>query len=110
MEATSLFAIQGHLLKLGDGREVALYRRDGTLWAADFVDGRCEIVEAARWFGSRDGARALARARRRHEQTSNPIPEELAETIECLHFILAPQAAYARSTERRLFAEVAQAA
>ena len=110
MEAPVMLGVQGHLLQLGDEREVALYRRDGILWAADFMDGRCEIVEAARWFASRDGARALARARRRREQTSGPIPEELAETIECLHFILAPRAAAAKSSERRSFAEVASAA
>ena len=43
-------AIQGQLLRLGDRRETAIYLRGGTLWVADFVDGRGEIVDAASWF------------------------------------------------------------
>ena len=90
MDTTPSPSIEGHLLQLGDAREVALYRRDGTLWAAEFANGRCEILEAARWFATRDGARALAHARRRHLRAWGRISADLAETIECLHFILAP--------------------
>jgi hypothetical protein len=91
MEALDREPIQGHVLKLDGERDVALYRCSGTLWVADFVDDRCEILEAAAWFAAREGAQALAQARRHHRPHAEPISPELAETIACLHFIFAPE-------------------
>lgn len=110
MDTTASPSIEGHLLQLGDAREVALYRREGTLWAAEFADGRCEILAAARWFATRDGARALAHARRRHLRAAGPISTDLAETIECLHFILAPCEDAAPPTSTHALRESAQPA
>ena len=85
--------IQGQVVRLSEDREVAFYRRDGRLWAADLVDGRCEILDAATWISFGSGALALAQSRRsRALESAVPISPELAETLECLHFIYAPSA------------------
>ena len=41
---------EGRLLRLGEGHEVAIYRRDGVCWPAEFRHGRGELIDAASWF------------------------------------------------------------
>jgi len=82
----SVGTIQGQLLRLSDRRETAIYLRDGTLWVADFVDGRGEIVEAASWFRFNCGAPGATWSRRRMLlESALPLSSELVARIEALH-------------------------
>jgi hypothetical protein len=93
MDANVSEPIRGEVLHIGD-REVALYRHGGTMWVAVFEDGACAIVEAAKW--CRVGYAAIAKARREGTlRPAEPISDELAETIACLHFIYVDERAAA---------------
>jgi hypothetical protein len=77
--------LQGNLLRLNDGREVAIYMREGAAWIAEFKDGKAGLHAAGEWFGAGHGRR-LAHAQRRGEvEYLSPIPEEVVERIERLH-------------------------
>lgn len=78
--------IQGQMLRLSEYHAVAIYRRDGVMWVADFVDGRGELVDANTWFRFNCGALANSHARRRMAlESATPISLELGERIEALH-------------------------
>jgi hypothetical protein len=84
--APSGSAIQGQLLRLSERRETAIYLRHGTLWVADFIDGRGEIVEAASWFRFNCGVPGATWSRRRMLlESALPLSWELVARIEELH-------------------------
>jgi hypothetical protein len=94
--------IQGQLLRLSARRQVAIYRREDTLWVADFIDGQGELMDATTWFRFNCGTQAATHARRRMvRESAIPIPSQLVEKIECLH---CPAAA-ARDSATSLAAE-----
>lgn len=77
--------LQGNLLRLNDGREVAIYLREGAAWIAEFKNGKAGLHVAGEWFSTGHG-RMLAHAQRRGEvDYISPIPEEVVERIERLH-------------------------
>ena len=76
-------AIQGQLLRLSDRRETEIYLRGGTLWVADFVDGRGEIVDAASWFRFNCGVPGATWSRRRMLlEPALPLSRELVARTE----------------------------
>lgn len=79
-------SIDGHLLQLGDGHEVAIYTRDGVFWVAEFRDGRSELHDASSFF--RFHAGSLRYSIRRHAavvESAAALTPEVLERIERLH-------------------------
>lgn len=76
--------IQGNLLRLRDGRAVAIYLRNGVVSVAD-LRGQCgRIMSVGEWVAFH--ARKLAYAQRRGEvELVSPIPADVAALIERLH-------------------------
>ncbi len=78
--------IQGQMLRLSEHRAVAIYRRDGVVLVADFVDGQGVLVDANTWFRFNCGNLANSHALRRLAlESAMPIPSELGMRIEALH-------------------------
>lgn len=76
--------IHGNLLRLRDGRAVAIYLRDGVVSVADLKGGFGRILTPGEWGVFH--ARKLAHAQRRGEvEVVSPIPEEICAVIERLH-------------------------
>lgn len=74
--------MNGNLLWLGEGHEIAIYQRDGVSWIADFRGGRGELFTAGEWFALNARGSVLRRA----AQASNvPLPAHAIERIERLH-------------------------
>jgi len=71
-------APEGSLLRLGETREIAIYRRGGVSWVADFRGGRGELSTPGEWFALNGGS-ALRRV------SGVPLPAEMIEKIERLH-------------------------
>jgi hypothetical protein len=71
-------ALEGSLLRVGETREIAIYRRGGVAWIADFRAGAGELFTPGEWFAL-NGASALRRA------SSAPLPAEAIGKIERLH-------------------------
>ena len=80
--------LSGNLLRLGEGREIAIYLRDGTAWVAEFKDGRGELFTVSTWFSLNQGGRVL---RRMDLDSITPLPEDIAERIERLHLRMEKQ-------------------
>jgi predicted LPLAT superfamily acyltransferase len=98
--------IQGYLFRLRDGREIAIYLRDGVSSIAELRDGRGELHSGA-WLGIL--GRKLAHAERRGEvEVVSPIPAEIAERIEALH--LCAERFGARHTMRRIVLRISRLA
>src|SRR6516225_11699702 len=77
--------IQGQLLRLSERREVAIFLRDGTLWVADFVDGKGELIDAVTWFRFHCAALSSVQARHRMVLESGiPLSDEIVARIELL--------------------------
>jgi hypothetical protein len=74
--------MQGNLLRLSETREIAIYRRNGTAWVADFRGGRSELFTVGEWFALNGRGRALRRVGR---DASEPLPAGVIERIERLH-------------------------
>ena len=51
-EDCSPSAITGNILHSSERHTVAIYRRDGQCWVANFQDGCGELTDAASWFRS----------------------------------------------------------
>ena len=77
-------SIQGCLLELGDGHEVAIYLRDGVPSVAEFRDGAAEICAASAWM-TVNGRRLVGAQRRGEVEPGSPIPPGVAKRIERLH-------------------------
>jgi hypothetical protein len=83
-------SIDGQLLRLGEGHEVAIYTRDCVFWAAEFIDGQGELIDANTWFGFKCGSLANSHAlRRKALESAIPLSADLVERIEGLHHAAA---------------------
>ena len=72
----------GNLLRLGNEREIAIYRRNGVAWIADLRGGRGELFTAGEWFALNGRGGVLRRA---GLDSIVPLPARLIESIERLH-------------------------
>jgi len=72
----------GNLLRLGEGREIAIYQRDGVSWVADFRGGRGWLFTAGEWFALNGRGGLLRRA---GLDSIAPLPEDVIERIARLH-------------------------
>ena len=72
----------GNLLQLGECREIAIYRRDGVAWVADFRGPRAELSTARAWFALNGRSSLLRRAA---PASIVPLPADVIERIERLH-------------------------
>lgn len=71
--------LEGSFLRLGESREIAIYRRGGVAWVADFRAGRGQLFTAGEWFALNGRGSALRRAE------PAPLPAGVIERIERLH-------------------------
>jgi hypothetical protein len=80
----------GNLLRLGETRQLAIYRRGGVAWVADFRGARGELFTAGEWFALNGGRASLLR-----RAEPEPLPADVIERIQRLHGAQdrAPQAA-----------------
>ncbi len=77
--------IQGQLLRRSERREVAIFLLDDSLWVADFIDGRGELMDAAMWMRFNCGIAPMGPASRRMAlESALPLSDELVARIEAL--------------------------
>jgi hypothetical protein len=74
--------LHGNLLRIDEGREIAIYTRSGTAWVAEFHDGRGALFSVGAWFSTNHGGHVL---RRMDLGRITPLPPDVAERIERLH-------------------------
>ena len=72
----------GILLRHGETREIAIYRRGALVWVADFRGGRGELFTAADWFAVHGHGSLLHRA---GLGSVAPLPAHVIDRIERLH-------------------------
>jgi hypothetical protein len=74
--------MEGNLLRLGATHEIAIYRRGGIAWVADFRGGRGELFAAADWFAlnARGGLLRCVGT-----DAIGPLPADAIARIERLH-------------------------
>jgi hypothetical protein len=78
--------IQGQLLRLSTHHTVAIYLRQGSIWVAEFIDGRGVLADANTWFRFNCGTLSNSHALRRMAlESAIPLSAELVEQIEALH-------------------------
>ena len=86
-------AITGSVIHVDDGQSVAIYRRHGVCWVADFQWGAGQLVDAASWFRLHAGVLRYSHGRRAAAlESMAPISPQLAEQIERLHRSANPAA------------------
>lgn len=79
-------AVEGHLLRLREGHEVAIYKRDGVCWVAEFHDGRGKLVDATSWFHFHVGPLRYSHGNRAAAlDSATAITPEVLAQIEQLH-------------------------
>lgn len=74
--------MEGNLLRLSATREIAIYRRGGLAWVADFRGGHGELFAAADWFALNARGSLL---RRVATDAIGPLPADAIGRIERLH-------------------------
>lgn len=85
-EDCSLSAITGNILHLSERHTVAIFRRDGLCWVADFQDDCSELTDAASWFRAMPGVLRYSHSRRAAAlETMTMMTPEFIEKIERLH-------------------------
>lgn len=78
--------IEGNLLQLGADHQIAIYRRDGACWVAEFRHGRGELTDATSWFRVPAGALlSCHRWRAAALDTMQALTPEFIDKIEQLH-------------------------
>ena len=77
--------VEGHLLRLNERHEIAIYARDGRLWVAEFVEGRGELTDATTWFRFHAKAHTCRRIALR---SAVPLSKETLAKIEELHLAM----------------------
>jgi hypothetical protein len=84
---TSITAVvEGQILRISEGHEVAIYKRNGVHWVAEFRDGRGELVDATSWFHFHTGALRYSFGNRAAALNSaSAITPEVLAQIEHLH-------------------------
>ena len=79
-------AISGHAMHLSERHVVAVYRRNGVSWVAEFRDSRGELSDPASWFRSMLGTLRYSHgARRCALDRMTVLTPELISDIEALH-------------------------
>jgi len=79
-------AISGNVIRVDDDQSVAVYRRHGVCWVADFQCGTGQLVDAATWFRFHAGVLRYSHGRRAAAlESMAPISPQLAAQIERLH-------------------------
>jgi hypothetical protein len=100
-------SIDGHLLQLGEGHEVAIYTRDGVFWVTEFRDGGSELLDAATFFRFHAGVlRYSIRRRATAFECATALTPEVLERLELLHRQLEAQDAKILDTARAVVAPV----
>jgi len=85
-EVRATASIEGHMIDLDTGHTIAIYKRNGVCWVAEFRDGRGELDYAGSWFRFHAGGLRYCHNRRRTAlQSSTPLTSEMLENIERLH-------------------------
>jgi hypothetical protein len=101
--------LQGSLLRLKDGRSVAIYLRKGVAWVAEFCGGRGRLLSVPEWHCFH--ARSVVHAQRRGEvEILGPIPSEVVARIESLHRRLGELDDHPLKRKAGLFAVIARLA
>jgi hypothetical protein len=78
--------VEGHVLHLREGYEVAIYKRNSVGWVAEFRNGRGELFDAALWFQFHAGSLRYSLGDRAAALNSaSAITPELLAQIERLH-------------------------
>jgi hypothetical protein len=78
--------ISGHAIHLSERHVVAVYRRNGVSWVAEFRDGAGELSDPASWFRSMLGTLRYSHGARRSALDSMTVlTPELIFNIEALH-------------------------
>jgi len=73
------------MIDLGTGHTIAIYKRNGVCWVAEFRDGRGERDYAGSWFRFHAGGLRYCHNRRRAAlESSTPLTPEMLEKIERL--------------------------
>jgi len=86
LDASTTPVVEGHVLHLREGYDVAIYKRNGAGWVAEFRDGRGELVDAALWFQFHAGSLRYSFGNRAAALNSaSEITPELRAQIERLH-------------------------
>lgn len=76
----------GQLLHLREGHEVAIYKRNGVSWVAEFRNGRSELFDAAWWFYFHLGSLRYSHGMREAAlDAATAITPEVLAKIERLH-------------------------
>lgn len=74
--------LHGSLLRLGPGRQVAIYWRDGLAWVAELHGQAVEVSTVGAWFSRGNDRWAMRRA---VQSAVTPLPKDLSLRIEALH-------------------------
>ncbi len=83
-ERNGMSVLNGNFLRLGTGREIAIYFRDGMAWVAEFGKGHAQIHHASAWLSVY--GRAFVHAQRRGEvEIVSPTPVDIVARIDGLH-------------------------
>jgi hypothetical protein len=77
-------SINGHTIVLGAGHSVAIYKRKGEFYVAEFLDGCGELAYADTWFRFHAGALRCYNGRAALRR-SMPLTPEMMQKIERLH-------------------------
>ena len=78
--------IEGHMFDMSPEHTIAIYKRDGVCWVAEFREGRGALDHADSWFRFHAGALRYSHNRRRAAlQSSTSLTTEMLEKIERLH-------------------------
>ena len=73
--------MNGNLLRLGEARAIAIYRRGGLAWIAEFSGGRGELHSPGAWFA----LNAPCSAVRARLDGLEPLPADVIGKLEALH-------------------------
>ena len=86
LHASTTPVVEGHVLHLREGYDVAIYKRNGVVWVAEFRAGRSELIDAASWFHFHMGSLRYSLGNRAAALNSaSAITPEVLAQIERLH-------------------------
>jgi hypothetical protein len=86
MRASTTTMADGQLLRLREGHQVAIYKRNGVNWVAEFRNGRSELFDAAWWFYFHLGSLRYSHGMRETAlDSATAITPEVLAKIERLH-------------------------